>query len=75
MFIQDETQRGTPGVAVKRLCEGVVPVGTGLQDVQIVLFLPAISEAVASCVLVTLSSSDSSSSILSLFIELNSLNY
>ena len=56
------------GVAVKRFYEGVLSVSTGLQDVQIVPFLLAISPAVASCVLVVLSSSDLSSSLLSLSI-------
>ena len=64
VFILDETQ-GTPVVAVKRFYKGVLPVNSGLQDVQIVPFLPIISPAVASCVLVTLLLSDSSSSLLS----------
>ena len=49
VFIPNKTQQGTFGVAVKRLCEVVLPVSTGLQDVKIVPFLPAISPAVASC--------------------------
>ena len=58
MLILDETQQGTSEVAVKVLCAGILRVSTGWQDVQIVPFLPAILSAVASCVLVALSSSD-----------------
>ena len=48
MVILDETRRGTPGVAVKMLNDGVLPVSTDLEDAQITL--RATFQAVACCV-------------------------
>ena len=64
-LILDWAQQGIPGVAAKMLSAAVLPVGVGLQNIQIISFLPAILLAVAYCVLVVLSSSLSSSSLLS----------
>ena len=63
-----ETLLGTPEDAVKTLCTAVLPVSEGWEDVQSEPFFSVISDKVASClpVLVTslLSLSDSSSLLL-----------